>query len=62
MKKSYEYIRLCDHCVCAIRSRGEKVFVGDSLEWNEKYDDMESVTCEWCNDEFDKSELSECHF
>lgn len=34
-------ICLCEHCIAAIQSRGEKLFVGDMVEG----------MCEWCDEE-----------
>ena len=50
----FETIRLCEHCIAAIRSRGEKVFVGEELP-----DDVPMI-CEWCEEE--DVVLYECHF
>lgn len=46
-------IFLCDNCINAIKSRGEKVLVGDfhSVE--------EEITCEWCKEIED---VYECYF
>ena len=41
---------ICDTCIMAIKSRGEKIYVGDSVH----DDNNESMTCEWCKDEFDE--------
>ena len=35
-------IWLCKHCIDAIRSRGEKVFVSDET--------TDEIICEWCED------------
>ena len=62
-----EHICLCDRCISAIRSRGEKVFKLESLETCGRYEDYDEeeqgfLTCEWCGEEFTKSELSDCVF
>lgn len=62
----YEHIRLCDHCIEAIRSRGEKVYVGPEIERDEDVDEegrwyvSDDLTCEWCEEKVD--ELFDCHF
>ena len=48
-------IILCSWCINGIRSHGENVFVGDTID----YDDTKAK-CEWCDD--DESELYECVF
>ena len=51
-------ICLCSNCIDAIKSRGEKIFVGDSM-----YFDLDDVgTCEWCEEEYEASELYDCRF
>ena len=57
MRRTYDTIRLCECCIAAIRSRGEKVFVGEEID---QEDEDNLLTCEWCEDEND--ELYECHF
>ena len=42
-------MQLCSYCIMAIRSRGEKVFVGDV-----SYADDEPLICGFCNEEFDE--------
>ena len=61
---------LCKNCIDAIKSRGEKIFVGEMItqdidydeekdEWFQKYDEDEPILkCEWC-EEIDP-ELYEC--
>ena len=41
-------ILLCDHCIEAIRSRGEKLFVGGEFTDHEI---DEEAKCEWCEEE-----------
>lgn len=47
--------RLCDRCICAIKSRGEKLFVGDEVPFDEE--DDSTFICEWCEEE---ATLYEC--
>lgn len=61
---------LCDRCISAIKSRGEKVFIGDTISQDIEYDEKKGgwynvhdpdepiKKCEWC-DEPD-TELFEC--
>ena len=71
MKKEMNKMwHLCSNCIDAIKSRGEKVFVGDTIyqdieydkekgEWKQKYDPDEPIMkCEWC-EEIDAT-LFEC--
>lgn len=47
-------MKLCERCICAIRSHGEKIFVGDyfdpeeveknSPDWDDRYH------CDWCDE------------
>ena len=41
---------LCERCIEAIRSRGEKVVVQDVYyqEYQDEYEDP--IKCEWCNE------------
>ena len=55
-------IILCEHCIAAIRSRGEKVIKGDSLYYSEDFDEDKTHECEWCKEEFEPSNLYECWF
>lgn len=61
-----EHIRLCSYCIEAIRSRGEKVYVGEKIEREMDIDTDghwlvdDELTCEWCEEEND--ELYDCHF
>lgn len=49
-------ICLCKNCIAAIRSRGEKVMVGELLS---DYDeDDKPRKCEWCEEE--GMEMYEC--
>ena len=41
--------RLCKYCIQAIRSRGERLFVGAEVEFDE--DDPKTYTCQWCGEE-----------
>ena len=40
---------LCDICIQAIRSRGEKIFVGNAV-----YADDDQIICDWCDEDFDE--------
>lgn len=53
-----EIIHLCERCISAIRSHGERVYVGDSTYWNDDY--VEDEACEWCEEVGE--ELYNCHF
>lgn len=55
-------ICICEYCIEAIRSRGEKVIKLESLYYDEKFDEIDEVTCEWCEEETDKSEIFKCIF
>lgn len=50
-------ICLCSRCIDAIKSRGEKVYVGSTMEF-ELDDDV--AKCDWCNEEYDTDELYDC--
>ena len=47
---------LCKYCIDAIKSRAEKVFVGEQLSYFE--DDETPVKCEWCEEYY--GEMYEC--
>ena len=55
----FEEIMLCDHCIAAIKGRGEKLFVGPRKWADRDYDD-DPFVCEWCEEEVE--EVSVCHF
>lgn len=61
-----EHIRLCSHCIAAIRSRGEKVFELEPVESSSFYEDHDDengyLTCEWCEEELPADELNVCIF
>lgn len=48
--KGYSML-LCKHCIQAIRSRGEELYVGD-MEYDIDEAEEEGITCDWC-DEYD---------
>ena len=50
-------VYLCEHCIGAIHSRGEKIMVGECVE-----SDDDKVKCYWCEEYFDPDELKECLF
>ena len=62
MKKAIDYIILCERCQCAICSRGEKIVRFDTLEWIEDFDEQDTAVCEWCENEYEKSELTQCAY
>lgn len=44
--------KLCPRCIDAIRSRGEKVFVGTEIDYDEYRETHgEEATCDWCGEE-----------
>lgn len=49
---------MCSNCISAIKSRGEQVFVGKTMEFNMEPD--ETRKCDFCEEEFDGSELYSC--
>lgn len=59
-------MKLCKRCIEAIRSHGEKVWVGPILEREMDVDDegkwftSDGLTCEWCEEEVE--DLYDCHF
>ena len=53
----FEEIMLCDHCIAAIKGRGEILFVGPH-KWADDEDDP--PYCEWCEEEV--FEVNVCHF
>ena len=62
-----DHTRLCEHCIGAIQSRGEKVFKLETLSTCEHYEDYDEdeqglLTCEWCEDEFTMDTLFDCVF
>lgn len=40
---------ICDKCIMAIRSRGEKILVGD-LIYDYDESEAENKPCEWCGE------------
>ena len=51
-------MRVCEHCMQAIASRGEKFARGEAIFWDDF--DEEDFRCEWCDEESD--ELCEIEF
>lgn len=51
-------ILLCRYCIDAIRSRGEEVYVGNTIFFDLEPEEM--WHCEWCEEESD--DLYKCHF
>ena len=58
MKSKSRTILLCEHCIAAIRSRGERVYDGGFFMDADEAEES-GITCEWC-DEVD--DLYECTF
>lgn len=58
-RKTNADIILCDGCIAAIRSRGEKILKGDSIEW---VYETPRKKCEWCEEYYETSELFEAYF
>ena len=43
---------ICDRCISAIKSRGEKIFVGSIVDPDEYFEENgEPLRCEWCDEE-----------
>ena len=40
---------VCDSCIQAIKSRGEKLWVGEAVQAEE-----EQIICDFCDEEFDE--------
>ena len=53
---------LCEHCVEAIRSRGEKIFQRPFTrdDCTEKELETEIIECDWCEEEFPLEEMYVC--
>jgi len=61
------HIRLCEHCIAAIRSRGEKVFRLESITCFPDYEDHDEeeqglLSCEWCEEQLPMDCLFDCVF
>ena len=53
---------LCDRCLAAIQSRGEKIF-SRQMEWEDCTDEeneTDTVVCDWCEEEYCISEMNVC--
>ena len=53
---------LCEHCIEAIRSRGERIMTRP-MEWEdctEEELETDIVKCDWCEEECDRSEMYIC--
>lgn len=53
---------LCEYCVDAIRSRGERIMTRQ-MEFDDLTDEeyeTDIVVCDFCEDEFDRSEMYVC--
>ena len=54
-------MKLCLHCIAAIQSRGEKIFVGPEVNYDEYEEENGTApTCDWCEE--DDVELREVRF
>ncbi len=53
-------IILCTWCINGLRSHGEKVFVGDEIDYDEYYDEHGCTRCEFCGEEDSDEQLYEC--
>ena len=43
---------ICSNCISAIKSRGEKIFVGSLVDPDEYFEENgEPLRCEWCDEE-----------
>lgn len=53
---------LCEHCIEAIRSRGERVMTRpmEFEDMTEEEYETEIVVCDWCEDEYETSEMFIC--
>lgn len=53
---------LCEHCIAAIRSRGEKIMTRpmDVEDLTETEDEIETVVCDWCDEDFTPDEMYIC--
>lgn len=53
---------LCEHCVAAIRSRGEQIFTRpmEREDCTDEENETDVVVCEWCEDECDLSDMYIC--
>ena len=41
----------CGHCINAIRSHGEKIFVGPEMDYDEyEEENGDPPVCEWCEE------------
>ena len=50
MKGSVNDMKVCEHCIEAIRSHGEKLIILENL--------FEEGTCEWCGETDELSEVA----
>ena len=54
---------LCEYCIGALRSRGERVSARP-MEFEDMTDEeyeTDTVICDWCEDEFTSSEMYICN-
>ncbi|MBO7070523.1 MAG: hypothetical protein J6W09_04440 [Bacteroidales bacterium] len=53
-------ICLCENCILAIKSHGEKLAVGDIIEQDDVENEEDYMPCEWCDD--NTQDIYECFF
>ena len=53
-------ICLCEYCIQAIQSRGEKLAVGDLVDQYDAECEEDYMPCEWCDE--NTQDLYECFF
>ena len=53
---------LCEHCIEATRSRGEKISSRpmESEDCTEQEYEMDIVICDWCHEDYEISEMYIC--
>lgn len=53
---------LCEHCIAAIKSRGEKLFTRE-MDYEDATDEEQEndlVVCDWCEEDYTISEMFIC--
>lgn len=53
---------LCEHCIEAIRSRGEKIMMRLMYDEDCTEEELETeiIVCDWCKEEYELSEMFIC--
>lgn len=53
---------LCEYCVAAIKSRGEKILTRpmETDDLTDEEDETETVVCNWCEEDFTPNEIYIC--